>query len=1633
MSREEQTSKLKKFTISSNESISKKEIFPIKNSQSINTESYEYFNQNTTSNKNITESPFNSLNQYTNSRYSSNNHKTNSKLINQNIMMSGNAHMAQGYTNLSGSSYTYPYNYSSYMKSELEYSSSPKVGDDVICDQCKKELLESGNSLKQSGKNNKYGYQSIHQHKNNASSAITFNNNNSINKSLQNSNNYQKGADASGNLTNSQTLLSKTKVVTYVSPNNPRLTISEERSKTFSSGQKGRRIETNSDSNYCTCSNTNKYNKNVKKNIYKTTKIKNVNMNNEDFCTCSHNNNLNKKDVCTCSHNINGNSYNAKYNYSKRINTNIVNVNNINRSNSYDNIIKHRIIKNTNIIYSQKCVGQKNESLQILASKKPELIAQCVQDMEVIQEPKPIQVILPIQQNEIDYTLGLEIYGQNSEEEKKALKEAEKLRKQMEIAPESIEEMYFNKAYDTIVPHFENLYVDKNEDIFCQNQILVEEDRKRVKIKKQRKPLSVQRSHIKVRYNGLNRVWQPFTIESEEMNICGEKNFDKNNQKVLTTKMLVKGIYKPDWNDLNEAIKTTKMNIDAIEKEPEEEELEEESEPEPQPEPVIEVKKQQPKTKPKPKPKRPKKPKKPKKKPVKKKPVKKIIKKEPEKETDEEITESETPVLDIENFDLSFEETGRQFGPLKVRKMSYNYRGVKKPKPKEKPEKKKYEKNEMIFDSNDALEIDADFNKNLNWGENSFPMTGRPFTIEGKEKPMLYKKNVEKITLKQAYKPKDWNKTIKERNVIKINMPTRKKRQNISKQRIQPIILKGTAKANWNNVIKKEHDSKLEIDKSIKKANFVFSKGNEVYIENDTDEILINDDYNIVEENYARPIRAYIRKVEEPTEESATSDYDILNHIRKHDDQFNQFKELVNESVKMNGQKVVINDISGKYPRRVEIFEGLDEHFEKLANDQKYHKRFNQVVKTNLTTEVSRNIERSGFTKKFDGQRSAGFFTSKRILQRQINDEPIQERVYYLDSKFTPSGGKFDGQRSAGFFTRKNVVQKQINDEPIQERVYYLDSKFSSSGGKQRKITYDSDFDTKLQSKISEMRNKEFNDLRQAYYYKGVTSSGRKYDRQLEEEAEDEDVNYRERELVRNRNQIIINPQNSVKNYFKKQVINEDNNGKIERNEQHIEYTYEGEDNINSPIQQGEVRSQDNQIQGQYYVKEVIQQQQPDGQIKTIQYQYKGQNPPQNYGSPNLRKGERVIQNYESEREEISQSQKQQGQQINIISNRGGSQKLTPKIDASPLTNENDNFNQFREVAFTPKENNNRVKYITLKKRENEDEEEESQPQDINKQIINQETNIESQQQQIKILTQVNEQNEEIRQSEREQEQEKGNEEENQGEEFEHENEEEEEHHHEEYQVGQGEIEGGQYIQQQVVGEEEMQRHVQEQEQNEVQHNENNQQSINNDEEEHRVSAVEEITGQNINIHNLAQTQTNSLNDNKNVLRSKISRTKGLKEDNFNQVDIQSQQQEFNQNQVNNIQNIKKSGSTNREPLSYSFGVKSSTSGQQNNENNEILNSKNTQQSGNSLGPNIMGSKMAINASQFSNGKVINNSRVTAEFGGEVIQNDAQYGRIEMSINQKSISSPSQEKADIKDSNKKEDEEDERDEKDENQ
>ena len=460
--------------------------------------------------------------------------------------------------------------------------------------------------------------------------------------------------------------------------------------------------------------------------------------------------------------------------------------------------------------WNQKIVGQNNENLQIIAAPQPELLIQCVQDINVIQEPRPVQIILPVVPNEIDYPLGLEIYGK----EKKVL-----------ICPENVENLDVSKAYSTIKPQFENLNIGKNEDVFCE----------RVEKKEE---LNIQHDELALKKNKKDK-YDTLTLESGEMFVKGQKDFNKGNAVELTTKMNVKGKQKLPWNETNEAIKTTKMNIDKNER--------------------------------------------------------------------------------------------NKFDNLYVENNAYKYQGK---------QRNKYSPEEINLEQNEDMVYPAEYVQK-NWNESTQPMSGKPFTLEKQEKKIdLTKSKGEKITIKKAYDTVDWNKKNNKRKEVQIKMIQKAQKKEQENK--------------WNDLIKKENDTNINIEKTKKTQDFVLTKGDEVTISNEAEEILVNDDYNIVEENYTRPIRANIRKVQDFSEESVSSEYDVLKGIQKYMGQY-QYKDIVDESIKIQGQKIIINDISGKYPRRIESFHGLDENFEKFVNDKNYNKKRNFNVQIN-TVNVQKKI-----------------------------------------------------------------------------------------------------------------------------------------------------------------------------------------------------------------------------------------------------------------------------------------------------------------------------------------------------------------------------------------------------------------------------------------------------------------------------------------------------------------------------------------------------------------------------------------------------------------------------------------------------------------------------------------------------
>ena len=1091
MSIEEQNSKIKKIKTTSNEYLNQKEIVPVKTSQSMNTESYEYFSQKKTTKNIITESSVNSLNKNSNSK-------------NKQI------------TSSSGLKCTCNKN----QKNELKCTCNQKdLNAQCTCGLYGKKLFEE----------------------NKISSSNSKQTTNALNVNQQIKKNQQLICNCPQQGKNSQ-IKSNTKVNINISSN---------------------------------------------------TKVKtNLNINSKKagaICNCNQNMNQNKLSNSSNERIVENYSYlnsNETQNKSKKINTTKIT--------QKTTITKTKInVDKTNISkedWNKRCVGQNNENLQIIAPEKPGLIAQCVQDMKVIGEQRPVQILLPIEPNEIDYPLGLEIYGKAKEEKKKDVL----------ICPENIDNLNVSKAYSTIVPQFENLNIVKNDDVSCDRKVI-----EKYELMEERNELALDKIKKKEKYGE-----ESLKVENGEMYVKGENNFNKDNKAEVITNMNVKGKNKFSWNEMNEAIKTTKMNIDKT-------------------------------------------------------------------------------------------EFQNKFDNLSIEQNTLDYEGILK---------KKFNDEETQHEKNDEYLYQAEYPP-IDWNKETLPMSGRPFTITTEKNWTLSTQKGDKLTLKYAYKTKDWNSRMNKRKEIQINMPKRKSKKGVlSKQRVQPVIIKGKEN-NWNDVIKKDNDNNFHIEKTqINNNNFNITKGDEVHIANEAEEILINDDYNIVEENYTRPIRANIRKVQEYSEESKSSEYDVLKGIEKYQGQI-IYKDLINQSLKIHGQKVIINDISGKYPKRVETFQGLDENYQKLSNDQYKQKNIN--IKINMMKKAqNKNI-------KIDNESNKIYIQQKVIKKEIANIQPVEQTKKVI------------------YTTTENQVRK-ITYEPEHEDEYEQE---------QKQIGL---------SKIRDIIRVQQQQERMNYEEQQKEISDNNNEPEDEQEPEQEDMEEQENmDVPEDKDHIPEEKNDSNQQPHDQSQEAEDNNNnepepemeeQVENEEPENENENENENNNEEEEQQqrNNIRHQI-EAQGEYYYLK----QTGKNEKEYLQESPKNQN--------ELDHEEEAEQEAEHENENEHEEENNQNEEEEVKDTQPQNAEENPKSPKS-LKNEEEDEGKLpkvviKEIVFkkteeSPEENKIKLSYITLKKKEDQ-EDSNSQPND--EEVKPEEQEIEKKEENIQVEKQQLEVKEEIKENKPEQ------------------------------------------------------------------------------------------------------------------------------------------------------------------------------------------------------------------------------------------------------------------------------------------
>ena len=148
------------------------------------------------------------------------------------------------------------------------------------------------------------------------------------------------------------------------------------------------------------------------------------------------------------------------------------------------------------------------------------------------------------------------------------------------------------------------------------------------------------------------------------------------------------------------------------------------------------------------------------------------------------------PELNVENFAINISDNGRQFrGEMLIENNSLEY---------EKQEKDP--NSNLLLSPNTKLYLNADYPKR-NWNNITRPISGRPLSIESKNKKVLLERSAEKLSIKGNKPKNDWNMSNNEKKEININL-YQKKRPNLSKEKMQPFVIKGKEK-NWNFITRK--------------------------------------------------------------------------------------------------------------------------------------------------------------------------------------------------------------------------------------------------------------------------------------------------------------------------------------------------------------------------------------------------------------------------------------------------------------------------------------------------------------------------------------------------------------------------------------------------------------------------------------------------------------------------------------------------------------------------------------------------------------------------------------------------------------------------------------------------------------
>ena len=385
--------------------------------------------------------------------------------------------------------------------------------------------------------------------------------------------------------------------------------------------------------------------------------------------------------------------------------------------------------------------------------------------------------------------------------------------------------------------------------------------------------------------------------------------------------------------------------------------------------------------------------------------------------------------LNIEAFSININDEGRRFkGEMFAENISIEYTNQNKNKIKNPNYNLSLAKSEEIL-------LNADYPKK-DWNNLTKPIRGKNISFENNNhKLSLIGENIERILIKGSEQPKkDWNIYNNEKKEVNINLCQPKKSQKLSKQRLKPLLIKG--EETNNKINPKDNESKIII-KGLQIRNKKIEKDKE-------SKLVINNDNNNIKENYNRPIVTNIKKVQEISEESISSEIDVLKNIKKYNKQINLNNGSGMDKEKLTDKreiKIIINDISKKFPKRVETYHG-DDNIENKEEEQVEIIK-NQNINNNTNSgQIQQNEKQINLYSKKIISNNYVQSNSKVIVQLEKNQESInQVRQFYCKENIKLSSENGKNINNVKLY-EKNDINNNDTNQFIKDQAYNKEIKY---------------------------------------------------------------------------------------------------------------------------------------------------------------------------------------------------------------------------------------------------------------------------------------------------------------------------------------------------------------------------------------------------------------------------------------------------------------------------------------------------------------------------------------------------------------------------------------------------------------